>query len=360
MCRGRQSSCSDAHLSSSKIPASIRFAGDLLHIGQMDVSNKDLSRAKYRLSQSRKRAHAKGGPARGSTQKHDSSAKATNTTDTHHGPILPHGNEPVNIGCDRVDLRAMLELAWTTQSTTSQHRHAAMIESLLETGSNDSTLMKHDPAKLDFSLLERQLQSCPEYFLSGLHPSVAAEVPATAVLASSNMLSGQLRTRTESVHAKKTAQVAQQRYSPAGIGLGSPSPTELSNAIDSPSPSKPSHTALVTPEPSQRSEGPQAGSGIAVAPPNEGGMAQLEEDMEDDLNALLSSSQRRGTASASKAVVTQIVVGGQRASAGSHVLTRPRPPGQAMPPMQNSPQQAPVARSAGTATKADIEDWLDL
>lgn len=114
----------------------------------MDISSKDFSRAKFRLSQSRKRSHGKASPGRGCTQQRDSHAPEKQKTAMQiSGSALECVDEvDSRRTSDRVDLQAMLKGAWATHSASSGHRHSAMMTSLLQVecadaGSIDSTVV---------------------------------------------------------------------------------------------------------------------------------------------------------------------------------------------------------------------------
>lgn len=100
----------------------------------MDISTKDFSRAKYRLSQSRKRGQKRSGHAGGTTRpRHkESGPDRFDFEDDEHG--LENLDHAVPGNSNRVDLHSLLDVSWVAHSTSSHHRHAAMMESLLQQG----------------------------------------------------------------------------------------------------------------------------------------------------------------------------------------------------------------------------------
>lgn len=122
-----------------QLVASVRLAAL-----NMDMSNKDFSRAKYRLAQSRKRGQKRRGHA-GDTarQRHEESdPDRLNVQEDEHA--LGNQDHDVAVFSDRVDLQSLLDASLAAHSTSSYQRHGAMMESLLQQGKLSARLMQDD------------------------------------------------------------------------------------------------------------------------------------------------------------------------------------------------------------------------
>lgn len=202
-------------------------------------------------------------------------------------------------------------------------------------------------------MLIDQLQQCPEHLISGVHPSVAPELPQTAVLGTrmsspGNGDSGHAMpshaARLEPNYGRPSAIPSpRSRYTLATSRL----PTAQHQPSCDPSGSAVGHRRTSQPTPA-----------AALPRPSKGATEAMENDMEDDLDRLLASSSNSHAPPPTNRV----------ASSGPALGHQPCPAAQTLTPHQ-SRQSMPKTRSPGSTSrptarsdhiKADLEDWLDL
>lgn len=205
-------------------------------------------------------------------------------------------------------------------------------------------------AELDFGLLKQQLQQCPEYLISGVHPSVTSEVAQTMVLASwtsssdhelhATVMSDAEHHQTVLRHVDsqllpRVSPPAQQRCQRPDLSFGDDAAVQLSTA----------HGDTLQP--------PPAG---ALTLSSEGAPEKLEDAMEDDLDKLLSKPAARqqnakGTSSGFTPAHESLSVAQQQS---------PHPSRQPERKVDHAKSPAPRATEGRAAQKAHLEDWLNL
>lgn len=116
-----------------------------IDIVNMDLSSKDFSRAKYKLSQSRKPAQRNGGRSGGTLQQcHVKAGPKQPLRDQPEGPSSVKTQDEDTAMSDHLDLQSLLDTAWTAQESSRYHRHAAMLESLVQQGTVNSHSDQYD------------------------------------------------------------------------------------------------------------------------------------------------------------------------------------------------------------------------
>lgn len=206
-------------------------------------------------------------------------------------------------------------------------------------------------------MLDKQLQSCPECFLSSSHPSVTGEVACTALLASSITQSDQNHVALSGVDGQ---QMERQDRSKTYSRLNTASSTSVHAAARTfPSSARSSNVALLQ---GKHGEAMRPITSTALPLQLEGNAARSEQEMEDDLEMLLSARSLYAPPVDAQRVMLQSAACHTNSIPHSHIALQLQSTGHAQLAMDNPCAAPPIIRSHTSARsrRADLEEWLDV